>query len=851
MSGRGCGMNSSIPKQKREYEVKRRRKKIWKSIVTALSCVVVFCTTYALILPAITMENTAYCGYEEHTHSEECYTLQLTCTQTDEVIEGHEHESECFEQQKTLICETPEIAAHVHSTECECLEVVVGCGLEESEEHTHNEECNTEQISYICGLEETEGHTHLEDCYTVSEKLVCDQETEDKILEHVHTEECYENIFTCELSEHAHEKMCYSNPEADLETAEDWEATLPAELSGIWAEDLIAVAESQLGYKESKKNYVVAEDGEIKGYSRYGDWYGSSYGDWCAMYISFCLHYAGIDETVMPREAGCQNWIEVLASQEYDLYRFAAEYEPAAGDLVFFNNDAEEDSDHVGIVTSIIEATAEKEAQIEVIEGNTSDEVAYRTYNLTDPTIMGYGALTIPEKIEMTVEEEPESLLKTFALRNASDSYAPEGVSLSGVWSEDLITIANSQVGYSEVNSLSKYDQWAGNSGTNYWNVNFVNYCLHYAGVDSEAIPWNTSYDFNQWISVLEGKGLYRTYDANQMKPGDIVFVQGWNAGQNLNVGVCVEASGGAFYIVFGDMDVNGRVVKEQFWSNWTGRFLGYVSLSDRLETSVDGTLNASVGYNGGSLPQGTDLVVELIKDQESYRNLIETNLKPTGSQILEDYYLDIYFTKDGQIIYPNESLNVKIDFTAPLTPDSSAAGSGEDIQWIHGLITDSMIGEAMGLVQTEQDSNGCIKKAVVSYEPNATYAFASIQETKVHLTAEAMAGETKVMATAVGNAAVFSEDMQMEIRFIEDGTEEWVSKIEEIYTNEKELVSSNRFFEVIFKDADGNPVSFPENTKVALELTFDPPVSAAFSDGSNARTGNWKLNTIETISGK
>ena len=79
-------MKLSLIEQKNEYEARKRKRKFWRSIVTALSCVVVFCTTYALILPAITLENTAYCGYEEHTHSEECYQMLLTCEETDKEI---------------------------------------------------------------------------------------------------------------------------------------------------------------------------------------------------------------------------------------------------------------------------------------------------------------------------------------------------------------------------------------------------------------------------------------------------------------------------------------------------------------------------------------------------------------------------------------------------------------------------------------------------------------------------------------------------------------------------------------------------------------------------------------------
>lgn len=55
----------------------------WRRVVTCMAAVVVFCTTYALILPAITL--TASCGLEEHTHTAACYanddTLLWLCQQ--------------------------------------------------------------------------------------------------------------------------------------------------------------------------------------------------------------------------------------------------------------------------------------------------------------------------------------------------------------------------------------------------------------------------------------------------------------------------------------------------------------------------------------------------------------------------------------------------------------------------------------------------------------------------------------------------------------------------------------------------------------------------------------------------
>ena len=67
-------------------------------MILCLSCVVVFCTVYALILPAITLERKTVCGQEEHNHTEECYSSdgQLTCGKTE-----HTHTESCYADDKT------------------------------------------------------------------------------------------------------------------------------------------------------------------------------------------------------------------------------------------------------------------------------------------------------------------------------------------------------------------------------------------------------------------------------------------------------------------------------------------------------------------------------------------------------------------------------------------------------------------------------------------------------------------------------------------------------------------------------------------------------------------------------
>lgn len=67
---------------KRLLQDKARLKK-WKKIMLALSCVVVFCTVYALTIPAVTLA----CNKEEHMHTEECYSQdnELICGKEEHV----------------------------------------------------------------------------------------------------------------------------------------------------------------------------------------------------------------------------------------------------------------------------------------------------------------------------------------------------------------------------------------------------------------------------------------------------------------------------------------------------------------------------------------------------------------------------------------------------------------------------------------------------------------------------------------------------------------------------------------------------------------------------------------------
>ena len=369
-----------LHEEARLLEKNRSRKLRNIRLLPVVAIIVIICTVYALILPAFTLNRSLICGLEEHTHTDECYGEIVAPEST------------------RLICERSE---HVHDETCRDEE---GCLICESEEHTHTEECfeiipeHTEQ-GLICTLSE---HVHTDACYDApveAEPVFCGY------AGHKHNDNCClsDGTLLCTLPEHEHAPDCYSDPNADLESWLTWETSMEGiELTENWSKDVLAIAESQLGVNESERNFHVDENGVKKGYSRYGAWYGDPYGDWCAMFCAFCMHYAGVDPELFPIEANCQRWVEKLSSEQIDRYRPVNDYPPQPGDVIFFDYDEyvteeEREADHVGLVAEVLYPQNDEETlRVRTIEGNTASGVSYNTYEINDPDIMGYGELPEP-----------------------------------------------------------------------------------------------------------------------------------------------------------------------------------------------------------------------------------------------------------------------------------------------------------------------------------------------------------------------------------------------------------------------------------------------------------------------
>ena len=357
------------------------------------------------------------CGLEEseeHRHDESCYetSRERTCG----IDSDHSHTDACYEweqvlscdlptepaedAQPVLVCTKPEIVLHRHTSDCFDADGNLICGQTQVLEHRHSDACFetvAEPVDTGTLTCTDTAHVHTARCYGTWE-LVCGQE------EHTHSEACKpeETVFcgkdahthgeacrdengelVCGTEEHTHSLACYADPGADVETAELWEKTFAGvTLTGNWRQDTLAIAETQLGYTESTKNYLVAEDGEtVKGYTRYGAWCGEPYGDWNVMFLTFCLHYAGVEGV----DRDCGGWVTSWA----DAFEPTQSHTPAVGDLVLFDRDGDGTADRAGLVAQTTDSG------FAAMEGDAEDAVRLLTYGADDPGILGY--INLPE----------------------------------------------------------------------------------------------------------------------------------------------------------------------------------------------------------------------------------------------------------------------------------------------------------------------------------------------------------------------------------------------------------------------------------------------------------------------
>ena len=225
-------MQNELRAETQKLHRKHRLRRIWLRVMTVMACMVVAVTTYALILPAITLEAApdTYCGLTEHVHTDVCYQTPGVPAHTVLSCAVHVHTEYCYDVDGVLICGHPEYDAVLH---------------------THNSFCFDTGGELMCTLPERSLHTHREECYDADGGLICGQLQPERPLEHIHTAECLTEIaatepegLLCELPEHTHTEACMTTPDAPEQPVPDEE---PEEPDGSRPEDEMLPDDTETG----------------------------------------------------------------------------------------------------------------------------------------------------------------------------------------------------------------------------------------------------------------------------------------------------------------------------------------------------------------------------------------------------------------------------------------------------------------------------------------------------------------------------------------------------------------------------------------------------------------------------
>ena len=338
-------MKDIVGDYRERFRLQRKALRRYTALLLVLAMITTLFVNWQLHSDGIAATAQYQCNQEEHTHTADCYTKVLVCgyeegqpedwnatfddsasldesfgvdaeddgialfsAEPEYIYVPHEHTDDCYQEVKTLTCLEEE---HVHGDDC--FDPEDGSLICEQFEHVHDDSCYTTDYELVCGLEDGELVEELNPTYTavaafeapVAAKPVVVSPVIEAPL-HYHTDDCYEEVLTCGLEEHHHTVNCLADPLADVEDESEWLAKTNTTLSGLWTEDLLTVAQSQLGYTQSEKNFEVdADDGvTVRHYTRYGEWYGNPYGSWDVMFLSYCLNYAGIPQSAIPQRAG-------------------------------------------------------------------------------------------------------------------------------------------------------------------------------------------------------------------------------------------------------------------------------------------------------------------------------------------------------------------------------------------------------------------------------------------------------------------------------------------------------------------------------------------------------------------
>lgn len=657
-------MENPLRKQIRSIMKDHKKRQMWYRIVTTLAVVVVFVTTYMLILPAITMENKAECGITEHKHDANCYSShyekekELVCTtdslgvhkHTDACYDAehklicgyadfviHEHDASCYDKDGNLVCTIPEHKLHQHTPECYQMQKQLVCTQEESVGHTHTPECYTKQQgALICGKEE---HTHGEGCYDAEGNLICTLE------EHTHSDECYEwnDILTCTIPEsagHTHSEACYQDVQVLIceEPAELHTHTAECYKDGV-------LACGKLELKEHKHSETCFTEKQVLVETLICDRVEHVHTDEC---YKKSTEETATSEAVTAEDASSQvkETSTEEASSEADTDAEETSLEASSED----ESEAESETETAEEAESKSEAESESESETE-----ESSSIEAETEEESSEEVSTEEESSEEENFEETSTEETseEELTSEEASTEENTSEAEEESSelpkLTGIWPMDMMEVAHALVG------STKHD--------------LVKFCLDYIGISDMGYDS----DLTTWIDNLTELNLYSSREDLIPSPGDVIFFDNDGDGIADHVGIITDVTekeeDGQELITVAQSNHDG-LVEEQEYQTDDERIVGQGSIIQNDYPNYapiqNGTMTLETDVN---LADYITSIVMQKKNGNNYQNVdqfqdgdqvrVALEYKVENGKVTSENRTLVYQLPKG--VRPNQSLSGKI----------------------------------------------------------------------------------------------------------------------------------------------------------------------------------------------
>ncbi|MDO5297144.1 MAG: CHAP domain-containing protein [bacterium] len=203
---------------------------------------------------------------------------------------------------------------------------------------------------------------------------------------------------------------------------------------------------------------------------------------WCAAYAMNMMENNGVLDTSTCANVNYCPTIEKWSQDQGTWEAQGNGYTPNSGDAILFDWNGDGTAQHIGVVEKI------EDGKVYTIEGNSSDAVSRRSYDLNSENIKGYINCAAQENGEMAAVGEMESAGESQSARQADKIYG--GAGTDHIYNPNASQNVNSM--------LAEMSGMVGLSEHNAADAAQINAITGQSHIDCQTTPWCAAYAMNE-----------------------------------------------------------------------------------------------------------------------------------------------------------------------------------------------------------------------------------------------------------------------------------------------------------------------------------------------------------------